>query len=108
MRTALFLYISPGVLNNVTGALQDAWQERFPGGIFLPWQARSSGAHGDRQGSLRGWRFPEDGGGILGDLDEFSCDDSVEPDKVGKHLFGVLILHMDRSRVLEYNAWESV
>ena len=39
--------------------------------------------------------FPEDRGGVLGYLDELGCNNGVEPDKVGKHLFGLCILHAD-------------
>jgi hypothetical protein len=39
--------------------------------------------------------FPEDCGGVLGYLDELGCDDSVEPDEIGKHLLCICILHTD-------------
>ena len=51
-------------------------------------------------------------GGVLGYLDEFGCDDGVEPDKVGKHLFCFCILHTDEvitgSILMVRDKWEGV
>jgi hypothetical protein len=39
--------------------------------------------------------FPKDRRGVLGYLDEFGSDDGIEPDKVGKHLFCLFVLHAE-------------
>jgi len=43
------------------------------------------------------WRrnFPEDRRRVLGYLDELGSNDGIEPDKVGKHLFCLFILHAE-------------
>jgi hypothetical protein len=39
--------------------------------------------------------FPEDRRAVLGDLDEFCCNDSIEPDKICEHLLGFFVLHTE-------------
>jgi hypothetical protein len=39
--------------------------------------------------------FTKDCRGVLGYLDELGCNDGIEPDKVGKHLFCFFVLHAE-------------
>jgi hypothetical protein len=50
--------------------------------------------------------FPENGGGVLGYLDKFSCDDGIEPDQVGQHLFCFCVEHKRSRAVDDINARE--
>ena len=56
------------------------------------------------QATCRRRGFPEDRRAVLGDLDEFGCNDGIEPDEICEHLLGFLVLHTEdcRPRIFKY------
>ncbi len=70
--------------------------EHGPGPVFLRHRERGGAKRlVFSKAACRRRAFPEDRGGVLGYLDELGCDNGIEPDKVGKHLFCLCILHTD-------------
>jgi hypothetical protein len=45
------------------------------------------------EAALGRWRFAEDGRRIFSHLDQFGCDQGVQPDQIGKHLLDLIVLH---------------
>ena len=41
----------------------------------------------------RGRYFPEDCRAVLGDLDQFGCNQRIQPEEVGKHFFEFVLFH---------------
>jgi hypothetical protein len=76
--------------------LAEVLGEHGPGPVFLRHRERSTAERMVFGKAACGRRaFPEDRGGVLGYLDELGCDDCIEPDEVGEHLFYFSVLHTD-------------
>ena len=46
-----------------------------------------------RKAACRRMGFPEDGRSVLGYLDQFRCNDCIEPDQVFEHFLRLVICH---------------